>query len=352
MRNVYVASAPDFKAVRITKFMDDDGVDVGSVRLSDDGTMAIFVRGSGQNRVGWVANPSHDPDGGERAVWAAKTDGTGAWRLAVDHEHRSRAAAARRRLAGALARRQVRRLRARRPDLSRAHGARRHVGDGHRPACRSSRSGGARATRSGRPTARKLAFVSTRENHAFIGVYDMKTRKVDFIAPSTDIDGSPTWSPDGKRIAFIRRPGTPFGQQVAATGRSVRHRPRPAAAAAVGRGGRGGGGGARRCRRRRSGGCRPAVAAAAVAAVRGGRRRDAARADTGRVDGLCRAAFAGGYTLSFMVADVATGKAQEFWHNQPNDRDVRRHQQHRVGRRSRRVHRAASRTTSGIATSR
>ena len=77
-------AAPDFKAVRITKFLNDDGVDVGSVRLSDDGTMAIFVRGSGQNRVGWVANPSHDPNGRDRAVWAAKTDGTGAWRLGVD----------------------------------------------------------------------------------------------------------------------------------------------------------------------------------------------------------------------------------------------------------------------------
>ena len=79
LRNVYVASGPDFKPVRITKFMDDDGVDVSSVRLSDDGTMATFIRGSGQNRVGWVANPSHDPDGGERAVWAAHTDGSGAW---------------------------------------------------------------------------------------------------------------------------------------------------------------------------------------------------------------------------------------------------------------------------------
>src|SRR5215471_11894784 len=82
MRNVYTAAAPDFKPVRITKFLDDDGVDVSSVRLSDDGTMAIFVRGSGQNRVGWIANPSHDPNGPDRAVWAAKTDGTGAWRLA------------------------------------------------------------------------------------------------------------------------------------------------------------------------------------------------------------------------------------------------------------------------------
>jgi len=75
MRNVYTAAGPDYKPVRITKFLDDDGVDVGSVRLSDDGSTAIFVRGHGQNRVGWIANPSHDPSGADRAVWAAKTNG-------------------------------------------------------------------------------------------------------------------------------------------------------------------------------------------------------------------------------------------------------------------------------------
>src|SRR4051812_16989073 len=37
MRNVYTAAAPDFKAVRVTKFPDDDGVDVGGVQLSNDG---------------------------------------------------------------------------------------------------------------------------------------------------------------------------------------------------------------------------------------------------------------------------------------------------------------------------
>src|SRR3954468_24428481 len=82
MRNVYTAAAPDWKATRITSFLNDDGVDVGSVRLSDDGSVAIFIRGAGQNRVGWAANPSHDPNGPDRAVWAAKTDGSGAWRLA------------------------------------------------------------------------------------------------------------------------------------------------------------------------------------------------------------------------------------------------------------------------------
>lgn len=33
VRNIYVASAPQFKPVKVTKFTADDGVDIGSVRL-------------------------------------------------------------------------------------------------------------------------------------------------------------------------------------------------------------------------------------------------------------------------------------------------------------------------------
>src|SRR5207244_13237136 len=87
------------------------------------------------------------------------------------------------------------------------------------------------------PDGSKLAFVSTRDNHAFIGVYDMKTRKVDFLSPSTDFDGSPVWSPDSKRIAFIRRPGTPFGQQVAANPPFGQAAPAPGGATAAPGGG-------------------------------------------------------------------------------------------------------------------
>src|SRR6185503_15706756 len=36
---------------------------------------------------------------------------------------------------------------------------------------------------------------------------------------------------------------------------------------------------------------------------------------------LMRAAFTGGYTLSFWVADAATGEGKEFWHNQKDDKD-------------------------------
>jgi hypothetical protein len=304
MRNVYTAAGPDYKPVRITKFLDDDGVDVGSVRLSDDGSTAIFVRGHGQNRVGWIANPSHDPSGADRAVWAAKTDGTGAWRLA------------------SIANTEVA------PGGGRGGGSPELSPDGkHVVFARDGQIYHARVVKGataaidtagvpfikewGRqsnpvwsPDGSKLAFVSTRDNHSFIGVLDMKTRRVEFLSPSVDFDNSPTWSPDSKRIAFIRRPGTPFGaQQQGGTGGIGN----PAGAAA-GRGaapdqaGRAGGRGA-------PGG-----------GGRGGRGAFGNDTTPQRIDGLYRAAFPGGYTLAFMVADVATGKGHEFWHNKPADR--------------------------------
>ena len=273
MRNVYTAAGPDFRGVRITKFMDDDGVDVSSVRLSDDGTMAIFVRGAGQNRVGWVANPSHDPNGPDRSVWAAKTDGTGAWRLA-SIENTEIATGGRgggRGGSPTLSPDGKYVVFARDGQLYRAKTSRPVTSAMDTAGVPFIKEWGRQSDPVWSPDGAKLAFVSARENHAFIAVYDVKTRKVDFLAPSTDMDGGPVWSPDSKRIAFIRRPGTPFGQQVAANGPNGQAAaPAPGGGGGGGRrGGRGGGGWQRaapRCPLVRAV-VRPAVAARADVAV-------------------------------------------------------------------------------------
>ena len=80
-RNVFFATAPDFKPRRLTNFLTDDGTDLTNVEISDDGSVVVFIRGSAPNREGWVANPSADPNGAERAIWAVKTAGGPAWRV-------------------------------------------------------------------------------------------------------------------------------------------------------------------------------------------------------------------------------------------------------------------------------
>src|SRR5678815_3658968 len=81
MRNVYTATSPDFIPVRLTNFLKDDGIEINTLSLSDDGSTALFVRGTGPNRQGWVANPASDPDGGTFATWAVRTSGGPAWRV-------------------------------------------------------------------------------------------------------------------------------------------------------------------------------------------------------------------------------------------------------------------------------
>jgi len=295
MRNVFTAAAPDLKPVRLTNFMEDDGTDLTAVSLSADGSIAIFVRGSAPNRVGWVANPSHDPDGAERAIWAARTTGGGAWRLA---EGSAPAVSPDGKWVLYVKDGQIYRVRtAKVPPTTR-------MDTGGIPFIK---EWGTNGQPRWSPDGSKISFVSARENHSLIGIYDVKTRKVDFISPSVDCDGSPTWSPDSKQIAFMRRPGTPFGQQAQQGNGGIGNPGGPASALAAA-GGRGGAGGGCGGFGGRGGG-----------GARGGRGGDAAPTPV-RAPGLYSSTFKGGYTLSLMVADVATGKIREFWHSEPNDR--------------------------------
>src|SRR5207244_4323724 len=80
-RNVFTAAPPDYKPVRVTNFLNDDGVVLTELSISDDGTIVTFVRGGEPNTEGWIANPSSNPNGPERAIWVARTNGSGAWRV-------------------------------------------------------------------------------------------------------------------------------------------------------------------------------------------------------------------------------------------------------------------------------
>ena len=290
LRNVYTATAPAFRAVRVTSFMKDDGVDTTQLSISDDGRTVSFTRGHGINREGWVASPEAVPDGVERAIWAATTTGGAAWRLAegqngvISPDGRYVAYAK----DGQIYRVPTARTAARTTDIDK----------GLRPYIR---IWGTNTGPVWSPDSRKIAFVSTRTDHSFIAVFDLASRKVTYMSPGVDRDTSPTWSPDGTRIAFIRRPGTPFGQQSQSGVGGLGNPPGPAFNAAnQGRGGAGRGGGQ----------------------GRGGRGGDAAQGQTpppAPRPGLTNAFFTGGYNTSFWVADVKTGDAREVWHNAKDD---------------------------------
>jgi dipeptidyl aminopeptidase/acylaminoacyl peptidase len=199
--NVWTAAGPDFAPVNLTGYVRDEVFEIPDVEITADGSIVVFVRGSYPNSRGWVTNPKSDPAGVEQAIWAVRTDGGNPWRVCAGGN----------------------------PALSPDGRSILVVKDDllcRLPLIDPSASGQApepellfkAAGRNGNPVwspdQNRVAFVSNREDHSFVGVYDIPVRRITWLAPSVDRDSDPVWSPDGRSIAFFRRPGAQFNEVI------------------------------------------------------------------------------------------------------------------------------------------
>src|SRR6185369_7844478 len=71
-RNIWIASAPDFKGTRLTAYTGDDGQDIGQLRWTPDAGAIVYVRGGDLEFLGRPdPNPATITETADQAVWIA-----------------------------------------------------------------------------------------------------------------------------------------------------------------------------------------------------------------------------------------------------------------------------------------
>ena len=191
-RNVWVADGPAFKPRQITRYDDDDGQEITQLTFSPDGKHLVYVLG-GDHDANWPAEGNLAPDPVSSPVqpivtiWAASQTGGAPAKIAEGDA----------------------------PAVS-AKGVLAYIKDDQIWTAALSGKGkperlffdrGKDDSLQWSPDGANLAFVSHRDDHAFIGIYTSKDKPVLWLAPSTNFDGMPRWSPDGASVAFVRVPG-------------------------------------------------------------------------------------------------------------------------------------------------
>jgi len=192
VRNIWVADAPAFAPRQVTQFTEDDGQELSHPTFSPSGDVLVFVRG-GDHDANWPAkgglqpNPTSSPVEPKMTLWSA--DPTGARPATKLVEGDAPEISATNTLAF------IRNDQVWTAKLDGKEGEKLFFDRGKDGALTWS------------PDGSKLAFVSRRGDHSFIGVYTAAARPLAWMAPAAGFDAGPVWSPDGRKLAFTRMPG-------------------------------------------------------------------------------------------------------------------------------------------------
>lgn len=192
-RNIWVAAlshdGSGYVSRQITEYSADDGQQISDLKWAADAQSIFYVRGGSTENPEHVApNPAHLPGGAEQDVWVVSVNGGAPRKVGKGSA----------------------------PSVSPAGNAVAWFADGQiwyeKPG-----DIGVKAPQSVHvfgdchsfiwsPDGRRLAFVSDRSSHSFIGVFSLAKGSVSFVDPGVDHDSYPTWSPDSRSIAFLRVP--------------------------------------------------------------------------------------------------------------------------------------------------
>jgi dipeptidyl aminopeptidase/acylaminoacyl peptidase len=194
VRNVWVAEGPGFVARRLTSYHADDGQELTNLVLSSDGMTVVYVRGGDHDgnwpvESGQQPDPSSSPIAQHVEIWAVPFAG-GAPKLLAEGDE------------------PVISPRGDRVAFLKDHQIWAVPLDGSKAPSQLLFARGQSRTPVWSPAGDRLAFVSDRGDHSFIGVFEVDSVPIRYMAPSTSRDDVPQWSPDGRQLVFVRQPGS------------------------------------------------------------------------------------------------------------------------------------------------
>ena len=186
-RNLWVAAPPDYAAIQISNYPDDDGQEIDQIAWTPDGTKIVYVRGGDFEMGRKDPNPASFPQGVSQDIWVVPATGGEPQKIATGH---SPAVSPKGDAVAYILKGQV--------WIARLNGDAKPAQLIH--------ALGNEGNLQWSPDGTQLAYVSRRGDHSLIGVYDFGAKTVRYPDPGVDHDGSPVWSSDGTEIAFIRIP--------------------------------------------------------------------------------------------------------------------------------------------------